>query len=173
MGSTGFAALAETRYSVRSYEPTPVDEASLARVLEAVRIAPTAANRQAFRVVVLATRGRTEELARVYHRPWFSQAPLLLALVSVPGEAWVRPVDGWNAAETDAAIAMTHLVLAATEEGLGTCWVAHFDPGAARELLALPDGWVPYAFTPLGHPAVAPRPDKVRRPMSELVIDRR
>jgi nitroreductase len=67
---------------------------------------------------------------------------------------------------------MTHLVLAAAEEGLGTCWIAAFDPVAATEVLELPDGLVPWAFTPLGHPAVS-RPPKERRPLEELVIDRR
>ena len=77
-----------------------------------------------------------------------------------------------NSSRLDATIAMTHLILAAAEEGLGTCWVAAFDPAAAREVLGLPEDVVPWAFTPLGHPADSPAP-KVRRPVSELVIDGR
>ena len=96
----------------------------------------------------------------------------MLLVCAVPGEGWVRAADGWSAAGVDATIAMTHLLLAAAEEGLGTCWIAAFDPAAAREVLHLPDGLVPWAFTPLGYPADA-RPPKERRPLEELVLDRR
>lgn len=167
-----FGELVRARYSVRAYQATPVDEAALARILETVRLAPTAANRQAFRIVVVRTTGREGELRRIYNRAWFAAAPLLLVVCAVPDEGWVRAADGWSAAGVDATIAMTHLVLAAAEEGLGTCWVAAFDPTAAREVLALPDGVEPWAFTPLGHPAVA-RPPKERRPLEDLVLDRR
>ena len=167
-----FGELVKTRYSVRAYDPAPVDEGALTRILEAVRLAPTAANRQAFRVVVMRTQGHERELRRIYDRDWFVGAPLVLAVCAVPDEGWVRAADGWPAAGVDATIAMTHLLLAAAQEGLGTCWIAAFDPAAAREVLGLPEGLVPWAFTPLGHPAGS-RPPKERRPLEELVLDRR
>ncbi len=157
----------ESRRSVRGYRPDPIDEGILARVLEAARRAPTAANRQPFRIVVVSTRGREADLARIYGRPWFVQAPLVLAVVAVPGEAWRRS-DDKPYDEVDATIAMDHLVLAATALGLGTCWVAAFDPAAAREVLGLPDDVEPIAFTPLGYPAKA-SPSPERRPLGELV----
>jgi nitroreductase len=163
-----FHELIRKRYSVRAYRPDPVEEDKLARVLEAARLAPTAANRQPFRVFVVPTKGREVELRRIYGREWFTQAPLVLAVCAVPGEGWVRKFDGWNAAEVDATIAMTHIVLAAAEEGLGTCWIAAFDPQAAREVLGLPPDIIPSAFTPLGYPADTAVPKK-RRPLSELV----
>jgi nitroreductase len=160
-----FQELIRARYSVRTYKPDPVEEDKLGRVLEAARLAPTAANRQAFRIVVLPTKGREAELRRVYSRDWFTQAPAVCAL---PAEGWVRKADGWNAAEVDATIAMAHLILAAAEEGLGTCWIAAFNPAAAREMLGLPVDVVPAAFTPLGYPADTPAPKK-RRPLADLV----
>jgi len=163
-----FKDLIHKRYSVRAYKAEPVDEEKLVRILEAARLAPTAANLQAFRVVVIRTKGREKELRRIYGRDWFTQAPIILAVCALPGSGWVRKTDGWNAAEVDATIAMTHIVLAAAEEGLGTCWIAAFDPVAAREVLGLPDGIVPSAFTPLGYPADAPAPKK-RRPLADLV----
>jgi nitroreductase len=163
-----FQELIGKRYSVRAYKPDPVDEDKLGRVLEAARLAPTAANRQAFRLIVLPTKGREAELRRVYGRDWFTQAPLVLAVCALPAEGWVRKADGWNAAEVDATIAMTHIVLAAAEEGLGTCWIAAFDPGAARDVLGLPADVIPSAFTPLGYPADSPAPKK-RRPVADLV----
>jgi len=164
-----FQDLIRKRYSVRSYKPDPVEEDKLARVFEAARLAPTAANRQAFRVIVVSTKGREGELRRVYGRDWFTQAPLVLAVCAVPGESWVRKYDGWNAAEVDATIAMTHIVLAAAEEGLGTCWIAAFDPTAAREVLSLPPDLVPSALTPLGYASDTAAPKK-RRPLADLVI---
>jgi nitroreductase len=155
------------RYSVRAYKPDAVEEQKLAAVLEAARLAPTAANRQPFRIVVIRTEGRREELARVYGRDWFTQPPLVLAVCAVTGEAW-RRMDDKPYDEVDATIAMDHLILAAASLGLGTCWIAAFDPAAAREVLGLPDGVEPVAFTPLGYPADEPR-GKKRRPLEELV----
>jgi len=157
----------QTRYSVRGYKPDPVDDETLARLLEAARQAPTAANRQPFRLVVLHTKGREEEIGRIYGRPWFAQAPLVIGVVAVPGEAWRRS-DDKPYDEVDATIAMDHLVLAATSLGLGTCWVAAFDPRATREVLGLPDDVEPIAFTPVGYPAKDATTTS-RRPLSELV----
>jgi nitroreductase len=155
------------RYSARGYSAAPVGDETLGKVLEAARLAPTAANRQPFRVLVIHVAGREEELARVYGRPWFLEAPLVLAVVAVPGEAW-RRMDDKPYDEVDATIAMDHLILAAASLGLGTCWVAAFDPAAAREVLGLPDDVEPVAFTPLGYPTTSPR-EKKRRPLEELV----
>ncbi|MCX6373917.1 MAG: nitroreductase family protein [Actinobacteria bacterium] len=156
-----------SRYSVRGYKPDPVSEELLGRVLEAARQAPTAANRQPFRIIVIHTEGREEELARVYGRAWLLQAPLVLAVIAVPGEAW-RRMDDKPYAEVDATIAMDHLVLAATALGLGTCWIAAFDPAAVREVLALPEDVEPIALTPLGYPD-RDRTTTGRRPLDELV----
>jgi nitroreductase len=155
------------RYSVRGYKPDPVDDAVLGQVLETARRAPTAHNNQPFRIVVLHTKGREVELRRIFGPPWFVQAPLLLAMIAVPGEAW-RRMDGKPYDEVDATIAMDHLVLAATALGLGTCWVAAFDPAAARDVLGLPDDVEPLAFTPLGYPD-KPSANAPRRPLDELV----
>lgn len=155
------------RYSARGYRPDPVDDETLAKVLEAARLAPTAANRQPFRVLVIHVAGREEELARIYGRPWFVQAPLVLAVVAVPGEAW-RRMDDKPYDEVDATIAMDHLILAAASLGLGTCWVAAFNPAAAREVLGLPDDVEPVAFTPLGYATTSPK-EKTRRSLEELV----
>ncbi len=162
-----YAQLIRARYSVRSYRPDPVEADKLDRVLEAAQLAPTACNRQPFRFLVIPTAGREAELGRIYARPWFVQAPLLIAVCALPSESWVRR-DGKIYTDVDATIAMDHLILAATDEGLGTCWVAAFDPAAAREVLRLEPGWEPLVFTPLGYAADSSRP-KQRRPLTELV----
>ncbi len=162
-----FLELARQRRSVRAYRPEPVPPALLERLLEAARLAPTACNRQPFRLLVLETAGHQAELSRIYHRPWFVHAPLVIGIVAVLGEAWVRR-DGASYHQVDAAIAMDHLILAAASVGLGTCWVAAFDRAAAVEVLGLPPDVEPVAFTPLGYPADAPGP-KERRPLEDLV----
>ncbi len=106
-------------------------------------------------------------MKRIYNRDWFGQAPLVICACGIPAQGWVRR-DGKNYSDVDVAIAMDHLVLAATNAGLGTCWVAAFDPDAAREVLGLPEGVEPIAFTPLGYPADRPKP-KSRKALSELV----
>jgi len=162
-----FTDLIEKRYSVRAYKPDAVDEDKVRQVLEAARLAPTADNRQPFQLLVIRREGREEDLKRIYHRPWFVQAPLVICACARPGHAWVRR-DGKNYADVDVAIAMDHLVLAAANLGLGTCWVAAFDPAAAREVLHLPADVEPIAFTPLGYPADQPGA-KARKALSELV----
>jgi len=159
--------LIKKRYSVRAYKPMPVEEARLLKVLEAARLAPTAANRQPFRLIVIQTKGREEELRKIYAREWFTQAPLVICACALTAEAWSRS-DGKNYADVDTAIALDHLTLAAADLGLGTCWIAAFNPKAAREVLRLPDGVEPVAFTPLGYPADDWKPKK-RRALSELV----
>ncbi|MDZ7317145.1 MAG: nitroreductase family protein [candidate division KSB1 bacterium] len=163
-----FHQLIHYRYSVRAFRPDPVEPMKLERVVEAFCIAPTAANRQPFRLYVIETAKHRETLKRLYGREWFVQAPYVLGVVAVPEEAWTRR-DGVNYAEVDATIAFDHLILQAAELGLGTCWVAAFDPQVARELLGYPPTWQPVAFTPLGYPADAPKP-KIRRPQEELVV---
>jgi len=162
-----FTDLLQKRYSVRAYKPDPVGDDKLRQVLEAARLAPTAANKQPFQLIVIHTARHEVELRRIYHREWFAQAPLVVCACAVPGQAWVRR-DGKNYADVDVTIVMDHLILAAANLGLGTCWVAAFDPVAAREVLNLPEGIEPVAFTPLGYAADQPK-TKERKPLSDLV----
>jgi nitroreductase len=163
-----FLNLVDRRYSVRAYKPDPVAEEDLHQVLEAARLAPTAANRQPIRVLVIRTAGREESLKRIYGRDWFVQAPLVLLVCGVAEEGWVRSADQQPYLYVDAAIVMDHMTLAATDLGLGTCWIAAFNPTAAREELGLPDGVVPIIFSPLGYPADSPG-SKKRKALEVLV----
>ena len=163
-----FEKLASTRYSVRAYKSDPVPAEVLNRILDAARNAPTAANKQPFRIIVIRTDGRREELGRIYGREWFAQAPLVLAICAVSEEAWVRKFDEKCYSFVDAAIVFDHLILAAADLGLGTCWIAAFDPVAAREVLDLPEGVEPVAFTPLGYAADERKP-KQRKESAVLV----
>ena len=163
-----FSELIQKRYSVRAYRPDPVPLEHLDMVLSAACTAPTAANRQPFQLIVVHTAGCEDEVRRMYHRDWFVSAPLVIAACGLTTEGWVRSYDQANYTTVDVAIAMDHLILAAAELGLGTCWIANFDPEAVRQVLHLPQGVEPVALTPLGYPADQPRP-KERKPLAELV----
>jgi len=163
-----FNDLIRKRYSVRAYRPDPIEDEKLAAILEAARLAPTAANRQPFKIIVIQTAGRKEELKKIYRRDWFVQAPILICAVGVPRQGWIRE-DRRRYLDVDVAIVMDHLILAATNLGLGTCWVAAFNEQAARAELALPDDVMPLIFTPLGYPADEAK-SRERKPLSELVL---
>lgn len=162
-----FREILQARYSCRAYKPDPVEGEKLDLCLDAARLAPTACNRQAFELHVIQADRHQAELRRLYHREWFSKAPVVIGIVAQPGKCWVR-MDGRNYGDVDCAIAMDHLILQATELGLGTCWVAAFDPAVARSLLKLTGDREPIAFTPLGYPADTQEP-RVRRPIEDLV----
>jgi nitroreductase len=162
-----FLELARKRYSVRSYKRDPVEKEKLERILEAARLAPTAVNIQPFQLLVIYTAGRETELLQIYERKWFVQPPIVICACGIPAKSWVRR-DGKNYNDVDVAIVMDHLILSATAEGLGTCWIAAFNPVAAKEVLRLPEEVEPIAFTPLGYAADSP-PVKKRKPLSELV----
>ena len=155
------------RYSVREYRPDPVDEETLNKVLSAACLAPTAANRQPFQLIVVHTRGKEELLQKIYPREWVTQAPLVICACALPDQAWMRE-DGKCYADVDVAIVMDHLILAATELGLGTCWIASINVQAAREILGLPDDVEPVVMTPLGYP-VHTIPVKERKPLEDLI----
>ena len=163
-----FFGCVESRHSFRSYKSDQVEDEKLESILEAARVAPTAANRQPFRILVIRTEGRRAELRRIYDKEWFVAAPLVLLVCSVPADAWVRK-DGKNYADVDATIVMDHMVMAATSLGLGTCWIAAFDAQAAREALKLDPRWEPLVFTPLGYATETPAP-RPRKALADIVV---
>jgi nitroreductase len=162
-----FTKLINKRYSVRAYKPDLIQEEKLSKVLNAGRLAPTANNRQPFQIIVIHTKGREQELLSIYQREWFVQAPLIIGLCVIPSIAWIRR-DGRQYEDVDIAIVMDHMVLAATDLGLGTCIIAAFDVTNARKVLSIPDDVEPILFTPLGYPADA-LGTKKRKSLDELV----
>lgn len=155
------------RRSIREYENRDVEEDKLKRILEAARIAPSAANIQPWRFIAIRNAGVKKELKAAYDRPWFWTAPVVICACGITGEAWRRS-DGKSYLDVDVAIAMDHLILAATAEGLGTCWIGAFDPTEVKKILHLPVGIEPIALTPLGYPAASPNP-KRRKSWEEVI----
>ncbi len=155
------------RRSMRAYENRDVEEDKLKRILEAARIAPSAANAQPWRFIVIRKIEVKQKLKAAYARPWFWAAPVVICACGIKSQAWRRS-DGKNYLDVDVAIAMDHLILAATAEGLGTCWIGAFDPTEVKRILHLPAEIEPIALTPLGYPAASPEP-KPRKPWEEVI----
>ncbi len=162
-----FMELVKSRYSVRGYQNKPVEDPLLLKILEAGRLAPSACNNQPFAFIIIRKDETKKRLAAVYERPWFFSAPVILALCCDHSQEWRRK-DGRSYGDVDVAIAMDHITLAATEAGLGTCWIGNFNLDEARKALELPETVEPVVFTPLGYPATTPTLKK-RKPLNEIV----
>ena len=99
-----YSELIAARYSVRAYRSDPVEKEKLQVILEAARLAPTAANRQPFQLVVMHTAGREQEIGRIYQRPWFVQAPLVVAVCAISSQACVRLSEGSSLPAREASV---------------------------------------------------------------------
>ncbi len=163
-----FADVVQTRRSVRAYRTDPVPDAALGRVLEAARLAPSACNKQPWHLYVVRVEATRLALFPHERHTWAAEAPVVLVACSLPDDAWVRAWDAKNHADVDLAIFTEHLVLAATAEGLGSCWICAFDPAVVRAALQLPAAHVPVAMTPLGYPVATPDP-RPRKALEEIV----
>lgn len=162
-----FLNLAKKRYSVRSFLNTPVEDEKLMKVLDAARLAPSACNNQPLVLIVLREEQTKKALASVYDRAWFINAPVIIAACCDHHNSWHRS-DGKDFGDIDIAIAFDHLTLAATDLGLGTCWVGAFKSAAAKKVLFLPEYIEPVAFTPLGYPSPE-IPNKSRKKIEDIV----
>lgn len=148
-----FKELSLQRFSVRSYTSAPVAPAALDYILECARLAPSAVNFQPWRFYVVQSPALRERLNDCYSREWFRTAPLCIVCTVRHDEEWVRKSDAKAHGNIDVAIAAEHICLAATEQGLGTCWVCNFDAPLCAEILGLPADEEPAVIIPLGHAA--------------------
>lgn len=137
---------AQKRRSTRAYESTFVPEAKLERILEAARLAPSAGNVQPWHFIIVRNREKRETLAKGgrYAR-FLAESPVVIV-----GCGDQKASPNWYA--VDVAIAMQNMVLTATGEGLGTCWIASFNEDRVRSLLKIPDNFRVIALMALGYP---------------------
>jgi len=140
------------RESVRNYDPNrPVPKEILEKILDAGRIAPSACNYQPWKFLVISSPAMLEKVKACYNREWFKDAPHVLVVLGLKDQAWNRSYDGYNSIETDIAIAMTHIILAAENEGVGTCWIAAYNPAILKEVLNPDKNQLIFGITPLGY----------------------
>ena len=149
------------RRSIRKYRPDPVSEEKLRKLYEALRLAPSGNNQQPYNFVFVKDADLRQQLAaQACHQPFLAEAPVLMVACCDAGR------------EFDVAIAVDHMILAATDEGLGTCWVGWFERDVAERILGIGDGRKATILVPIGYADETPdaRP---RKPMPELImIDR-
>lgn len=153
-----FNKLAEDRYSVRKFIDEPVDRETLAKILHAGRIAPTACNNQPQRILVIDSEDALTRLRRCTSCHFGAKAALLVC--SDVSECWKREFDGKSSGDVDAAIVTTQMMLAAADLGIGSTWVMYFKPDAMREEFAIPENYEPIALLVLGHPAPDAKPHR-------------
>jgi nitroreductase len=165
-----FWEVIEGRESVRDYDPDrPIDKTLILRILEAGRIAPSAANLQPWRFIVVSSPEKLEEVRKCYPGAWFHEAPHILVVTGRPKDAWKRK-DGYNSIETDLTIALDHIVLAAESLGVGTCWVEAYDEPTLRKATGMTDDEKVFSITPMGYPRVGyqKRRIKPRKPLEDI-----
>lgn len=167
-----FARLVAERYSCRAFSPAEVSPADIDYIIEQVRMAPSACNRQPWRIMIIGPDdSRRDIVCEAYSREWFTGAPYYFIMCGDVTEGWVRTEDSHSHIDVDLAIATEHLCLSATAVGLGTCWVCNFNPSILSAGLNLPDSLVPIAIIPLGHPAPdSAIPEKKRKDVADIII---
>ena len=165
-----FKDLAQRRYSVRSYQSTPVDRELLLKVIGAALLAPSAVNFQPWKFVVVTDPELLAQLHGCYHREWFKTAPACIVAIGDHDKGWHRPTDGKDYTDMDVAIAVDHLMLAATEIGLGTCWICHFNAEKCAEIFDLPANFEAIAMIPIGYPNSETIPEKKRKTLDQTVL---
>jgi nitroreductase len=159
------------RYSCRRFADTPLASAELEHILEAAMWAPSAGNVQPWRFVVASSPTVRRQLARAAQQEFVAEAPVVIAVCTVPGESVPRYGERGRSLYClqDTAAATLSILLAATELGLGSCWVGAFDETAAAADLDIPSAWRPVALVPVGHP-LEPPAQRSRRARDEVVI---
>lgn len=163
-----FMDLARARYAVRNYAQTPVEQAKIDSILAAGQLAPTAKNVQPQHIYVLQSAeaiAKINELTRcAYH------APVVFLVCYNTDLVWNK--DGANSGDMDCSIVGTHMMMEATELGLGTCWVKWFDPEQVAAAFELPANHKPSFLMPCGYPSDDAQPNAHhynRKPLTETV----
>lgn len=165
-----FFDLVAKRRSVRAFKTDPLPEGAVEKILDAVRLAPSAGNLQSYRFAVIEDPDTKDALAKASRdKEFLRQAPVVLAFFSYPRESFDRfgPRGAQLYAPQDAAIAVTYAHLAATDLGLGSVWVGAFDTELVRRILSCAPELEPVALLPIGYGAEEPQP-QTRKSLDEL-----
>ncbi len=162
-----FLELVKNRYSCRAYKPLNVEKEKLEYLLECMRFAPSAVNKQPWCFHIVSSEEELAKLRQCYHRDWFNTAPMYIIASILHDEEWIRR-DGKRHGDIDIAIAVEHFCLAATEQGLATCWVCNFDAELCKNLFNLPENEEAAVVIPIGYADDEIKP-KSRKAIDEIV----
>ncbi len=146
-----FLSLAKERYSVRKFAKTPVEQDKVDLILEAGRIAPTAGNLQPQRIYLIQSE---EQLDKIKNCTRYDFHSPLYFIIGYDNEiSWKRRYDGHDSGDVDCAIVATHMMLEAWESGIGSTWIASFDPKILKQEFALPTEFIPVLMFAMGYAA--------------------
>lgn len=165
--------LVRQRYSVRKYTDKKVEKEKVDYILECARLAPSACNRQPWSVYVVTSDDVLAKLKQAYNRDWMGNVSTILVLSAHHDQSWHRErFDNKDHSDVDLAILADHIILAATQCGLGSCWVCAFDPAMCREALVMVDEQEePVVMIPLGYiDSSVGVPEKKRKNLSDIVV---
>lgn len=164
-----FLELSKQRYSARNYSSDMIEQEKLDYILECSRFAPSAVNYQPWHFFVIKSNEQRRLIQQSYPREWFAEAPLYIVVCADSSMAWVRKSDNKNHSDIDAAIAAEHICLAATEQGLGSCWVCNFDSDILKKNLHLTPNEYPVTIISLGYVKQLPEKSSQRKDITEIV----
>lgn len=164
-----FLELSKQRYSARNYSSDIIEQEKLDYILECARFAPSAVNYQPWHFFIVKSDKQKRLIQQSYPREWFAEAPLYIVVCAESSVAWVRKTDNKNHSDIDAAITTEHICLAATEQGLGSCWVCNFDSDTLKENLHLSPNEYPVAIISLGYVKKLPEKSSQRKDITEIV----
>ncbi len=166
-----FLSLSKARCSVRKYDfSRPIEQEKLDYIMECVRFAPSAVNFQPWKFLIAKEKNVLEAISSCYANEWIKTAPCIIVACVDHRQSWHRQrYDNKDHADIDIAIAVEHLCLAATEQGLGTCWVCNFDAQKCRELLQLDEQVEPAVLIPIGY-GTDPGREKKRKEMADIIL---
>lgn len=160
--------LSKKRFSARKFTDEAVSDDDLNYILEVIRMAPSAVNKQPWKFVIVKSDDTRKRLQECYDREWIKSAPLYIICLCDTEHCWTRQEDGKKHGEIDVAIATEHLCLAAAERGLGSCWVCNFNVSKLKEAFPYPD-FEPIVIVPIGHIAPdCPVNEKKRKALEEI-----
>lgn len=166
-----FEKLIKERYSVRNFKDEHLSKETIEKILEAGHVAPTGCNNQPQRILVLNTDESMEKLKQCTKCHF--DAPSAMLVCCNLNESWKRPYDEALSAPIDAVIVTTHLMLAAKNEGVGSCWVMHFNPETMKNTFNIPENFLPVALLVMGYPSNDSKPlnlHNASRPIEEVVF---
>jgi len=171
-----FLDLVQARYSCRAYRTDPIPPEQVELCLEAARLAPSACNKQPWRFAVVTDTEKRQEIVRDgflggLPMKWALSAPVLVVIGMERSVITHRVATALSKVDypwIDIGIAGEHLVLQATELGLGTCWIGWINPKRLRRIVGWPRTITPAAVITLGRPATVPDRRTPRKPLDDI-----
>lgn len=158
-----------TRKSVRSYLPKEIPNDILTRILDTARLAPSANNAQDWRFVLIReTQTKREIMKMANNQAFIAEAPAVLVCCGVGADRLMH--CGQATYAIDVSIIIDHITLLAAAEGLGTCWIGHFDEAPIKKLLGIPESVRIVELLPIGYPTDPSPKDKPRLPLEQIVM---